>query len=220
MFMSNGNRKLVMLAVLLALGLLIAPLASAQTTMRPIEDFVNAQSCMWGWGEPDGNSLWIDYLAYWEPALGLGGTVSGYVKEQVQKKTGGTKISIVLHTSDAITRGWDNQGYEIFGYSVGDVYYNGAEAAVGDVVFTAEIISDQPPGSPLPNLCGLLPGEAWTKTSVVINADGPLRADFGVPEGTPGKAHTTQKLRTVPGLGSPHDDSFPVEKVRIWEAGN
>ncbi len=217
----NRNVRFVVLSLLLALGLLVAPLASAQTTMRPIEDFLAAQTCSTGWFEPpDGQQLFVDYRNYFGDVLGLGTTVDGYVKESARKK-GGTKINVVLHTHDALTIGWDFDGYPIFGYYPDEVYF-GADAAFGDSLLTLEFISELPPGSPLPDFCpfGSLGPAEITKISFVANADGPLRADFGVPEGTPGKAHTSQQGRTVPGQGGPHEDGFPAEKVRIWEAGN
>lgn len=213
----------MVLSLLLALGLLVAPLASAQTTMRPVSDFTNAQTCTFWWFEPpDGQWLFFDYNGFVNDGagLGLGTTLDGYVKEQALKQ-GGTKITVVVHGDDVISYGADPTfSYLIFGYVWQEVLYGGAEASTGDFLMNLEFVTDQPPGSPLPNLCNLQDGEESTKISFVGNADGQLRADFGVPEGTPGKAHTSQQGRTVPGQGGPHEDGFPAEKVRIWEAGN
>jgi hypothetical protein len=58
--------------------------------------------------------------------------------------------------------------------------------------------------------------------SFVSTAQGPLRAAFGAPEGTPGMMRTTQIFRTGPGQGKPFTENFawPSDLVRIHVVGN
>jgi hypothetical protein len=79
------------------------------------------------------------------------------------------------------------------------------------------------PGAAMPNIIQLTfnphPGQVLEKLLFVVNADGTLRAAFGVPDGTPGSAHTTQRgLFTVPGEGIPAD-RFPTERVEFRATG-
>jgi hypothetical protein len=72
------------------------------------------------------------------------------------------------------------------------------------------------PGAPLENLCrtGLL------SLGFRANAAGPLRAAFGVPEGTPGKLVVSQTGLDVPGGGVGVADEFPAELIRVFQVGN
>ena len=54
----------------------------------------------------------------------------------------------------------------------------------------------------------------------VANADGPLRAAFGVPDGTRGKLVVSQTgLFDNPGEGKGVADGFPAETVRVFKVG-
>jgi hypothetical protein len=77
------------------------------------------------------------------------------------------------------------------------------------------------PGAPLPDLEDAVFSGAVESISARINGDGPLRAEFGVPEGTPGKFVVSQTgLFNIPGRGNGVADGFPAEIVRVFKAGN
>ena len=77
------------------------------------------------------------------------------------------------------------------------------------------------PGAPLPDLLDALFSGAISSISGHIVGDGPLRAGFGVPEGTPGKFLIGQTgLLSIPGRGKGVVDGFPAELVRVFKAGN
>jgi hypothetical protein len=77
------------------------------------------------------------------------------------------------------------------------------------------------PGAPLENFCTTVffsPG--LLSMSIRVNGDGPLRAAFGVPEGTPGKLLESQTgLFDIPGRGAGVADGFPAELIRVFKAG-
>lgn len=57
---------------------------------------------------------------------------------------------------------------------------------------------------------------------MVANASGPIRASYGVPEGTPGRLHTAQRgIFNAPGLiDNPAQDSvYPVESITLTVGG-
>ena len=73
------------------------------------------------------------------------------------------------------------------------------------------------PGAPLPDF----PDAYLLSVKGRINGEGPLRASFGVPEGTPGKFVVSQTgLFDISGRGRGILDGFPAELVRVFPAGN
>jgi len=74
---------------------------------------------------------------------------------------------------------------------------------------------------PLPSLARLsfFPSPDYTlnKLSLVASASGPLRAAYGVPNGTPGRLQLTQRgLYDVSGLSNNgQDNAFPAEHINI-----
>ena len=72
------------------------------------------------------------------------------------------------------------------------------------------------PGDPLP---GLFQAETLS-VSVRFQGSGPLREQFGVEEGTPGKVVVSQTgLFSLPGQGNGVADGFPAELVHVFQVG-
>ncbi len=215
-------------AAVAALGLGVsASLASAQVTHPSIHSLIAAQTTnLVCWYEPDnGNLVCEDYAGAINAAdhLNLGTTTDGSITEKPGPTAGTSSLHIVLHTTDALTWGTEPapKGL-VFGHTAGQVV-GGADAALGQSLLTVDMINNVPPGSPMPDLFQVLlfpkPGQKVNKLSFVLTAEGTLRASFGVPDGTPGMAHTTQRgLFNVPGKGLP-PDMFPAEKVMFIETG-
>ncbi len=208
-------------AVMLAVA---ASRSDARTMQRRVQELISAQTTnIVCWYEPDnGNTVCEDYAGTINAAnnLNLGTITDGTITEQPGPTPGTSALHIVLHTADALTWGTQPAPGLVFGHTAGQVLA-GADAALGDSLFTVDMVNNVPPGSPLPNLAQVFfapqPGQVVNKVSYVLTADGTLRAAFGVPDGTPGMAHTTQRgLFTVPGQGIP-PDRYPTERV-IFQA--
>jgi hypothetical protein len=214
-----------LLAVCLAMVVVtFAASASFAATQRPIQQFVAAQTSQFFWFDPEtGNSIFLDYAGRTNSQfqLGLGTTTDGTITERALPD-GRARVHVVLHTRNAFTTGGFNlSSTGVFGHTVGQVLL-GADAALGDSLMTVDFINTAP-GAAMPNLIQLSfnpqPGQVLEKLLFVVNASGTLRAAFGVPDGTPGTAHTTQRgLFTVPGEGIPAD-RYPTEKVEFSVAG-
>jgi hypothetical protein len=213
------------LAVCLAMVVVtFAAATSFAATQRPIQQFVAAQTSQLFWFDPEtGHSIFTDYSGRNNSQfqLGLGTTTDGTITER-SLPDGRARVHVVLHTRSALTTGGFNfNAAGVFGHSVGQVL-GGADAALGDSLLTVDFINTAP-GAAMPNLISLIfnpqPGQVVEKLLFVVNADGTLRAAFGVPDGTPGSAHTTQRgLFTVPGEGIPAD-RFPSERVEFRVTG-
>jgi hypothetical protein len=223
--MSKPSRKRTLA---LCLAMVLVPFSAATsvaaTTQRPIQQFVAAQTSQLFWFDPEtGNSIFTDYSGRNDSLfqLGLGTTTDGTITERALPD-GRARVHVVLHTRNAFTTGGFNfSSTGIFGHTIGQVLA-GADAALGDSLLTVDFINTAP-GAAMPNLISLIfnpqPGQVVEKLLFVVNADGTLRAAFGVPDGTPGSAHTTQRgLFTVPGEGIPAD-RFPSERVEFRVTG-
>lgn len=227
------KRSLVATAVLAAL-LFLPSVARAQATQRPIQDFLTpnlgGSYIIWYQG---GQTVYVfsDYFGRSNAAsnLNLGTKVDGSITEN-PRRDGRADVHVILHASNALTYCWDSaapgptlEDQLVFGHSAAQVFA-GADAGLGDDLLTVDFINPAP-GAPLPNLTNLIyapiAGQQLKKISVVITADGTLRALFGVPDGTPGMAHTTQRgMFTSPGLPNNGQDTYPAEHVKIWATGN
>ena len=211
-------------AWILAACVLMPAVASAQAVQRPIQDFINAQTSTTPWIEPaTGNQIFVDYANKTNTAfnLGLPTSFKGKVTEQPMAD-GRARVHVTLHTQNAYTTASQGGVGFVFGSSVGEII-GGADAGLGDSVLTVDFINTAP-GAALPNLINLifapLPGQEVQKVTFEATAKGPLRALFGVPAGTPGMAHTTQRgLYNVPGAGSGIADNFPAERITIKKIG-
>ena len=220
----SRRRTLAVCFAMVLVALSAATSFAAGTTQRPIQQFVAAQTSQLVWFDPETeNTIFLDYAGRTDSQfqLGLGTTTDGTITDRALPD-GRARVHVVLHTRSAFTTGGFNfSSIGVFGHSVGQVL-GGADAALGDSVLTVDFINTAP-GAAMPNLVQLIfnpqPGQVVEKLLLVINADGTLRAAFGVPDGTPGSAHTTQRgLFTVPGEGIPAD-LFPSERVEFRATG-
>ncbi len=189
--------------------------------------------------DPVTNGFSMDYVGLanaWLEARGvsLGTTLSGSVNE-ILLANGTAMVSVVLQTHNALS--WAIQGTTtsidfgtsplLFGYRAPDVLA-GATPALGDCTLQLTFINIAP-GAPLPDLIQLINCPEPTQAIIFLGfsgqAHGPLRAAFGVPEGTPGFVHTRQTgLIRIAGTANPASrvafDGFPAEKIIIQVIGH
>jgi hypothetical protein len=177
-FIGNGRLAVVMAAVLLA------PLARAQTTQRPISDFLEAQGtfcfpngsggCLSfvppvpnfvGWGDQAGNmAVSVDYAGLANACFGnaFGTTMSGSITERTQAD-GRAEDTVLLFTQNALT--WVVQpedfvkGSVVFGHGWNTnspvCTLNGAPPALGKSFLHIKF-TNTAPRAPLPDLMQLL----------------------------------------------------------------
>lgn len=121
----------------------------------------------------------------------------------------------------------------LFGYGIKDIVQASPGAltpARGDSNMQVRFINPIPAGmiagqEPLPDLINLtffpIPGEVLEFESISSSAFGELRALYGVPDGTPGRAQAVQTgLFVNPGVLNNHPDGFPVENIDLKIVGN
>ena len=199
--------------------------AYAQTPQKvqqlPISAFLNllAPQAAIGWGDPaTGNVLVFDHFGKRNPFfnLHLGTTVTGSVTVEDQGD-GTEKVTVSLHTKNAICWGFNGNFDPAFGYRPVDVMNNLGPASLGDAL--TRIDFTQPTG-PLS-----LPPLDITTFSATILCDGQLRSGSGYPDGTPGFAQTMQTglFNTGVPSGCPPEkdaDCAPAEKVQFKATGN
>jgi hypothetical protein len=200
---------------------------SADTTKRPIQDWITPNlsggSIFWFDGDqPQTGDILFDYFGSNNAAfsLNLGTSIDGTVTE-IAQPDGTAQVHVVMHTQNALSWAF-SEGFKalIFGHTPSQVK-SGLDPALADTLVTVDFINSAP-GAPLPSLFRLffVPSPHYTiqKMSLVASATGTLRSAFGVPDGTPGVAHTTQRgLFNVPGLPNNGQTTFPAEKVDIHE---
>jgi hypothetical protein len=113
----------------------------------------------------------------------------------------------------------------LFGHRPADVLA-GASQALADSVLEVSFINDAP-GAPLPDLLQLanfpdtLPLAKLETLHFVVHATGPLTADFGVAEGTPGRCTIAQTgLVSHAGRGRALEDAYPAEMIDLRVVGH
>jgi hypothetical protein len=234
-----------------AVGVVLCALVAApnvQAGQRPIEDFLKAQGTYidptWPWHEewtlfygcnsPDvPYGFAIDYAGVasrWlqeQYGVSVGTTFNGFVNERALPD-GTTEVTVVLQTRDALawvlaTPGDPLQQEVLFGYLPPDVA-TGSPVALGDCTLQVKFINNAPPGSPLPDLESPDAAQQMRFIAIAAQAHGPLRAAFGVPEGTPGFVQTRETgLLATAGKANPKSrvalDAFPAEKIIIKPVG-
>lgn len=97
----------------------------------------------------------------------------------------------------------------------------GASQALGDSFLNAVFINTAP-GAPLPDLLQFFWGSGVELKFVLFQAvaKGPLTAQFGVPDGTPGMLHILERgIFATPSRGKALADFFPVETVDLRVVG-
>lgn len=206
--------------------------ATAQTNTRPLSDFINAQHVNAAgspyilWTDPTTNRLMvIDYsgkvndfvVSHGGPSVGT--TVSGTIMER-PLKDGTAEVSVMLHLQNAIV--WASQGTPaalVFGHTPLQIV-GGGDPALATVNLTLKFINSAP-GAPLEDLSTIV-FTLKTETFQQLNAigQGTFRAAYGVSDGTPGVAQTTQTgTLQSNGSGGPRDDFFPAEHIDFHVTG-
>jgi len=201
------------------------------STARSIEEFVAAQVAPFAWTAPEQNTgargdnlfIFMDYSGVSARDLrdaggpDLGTTFSGTVTERALSN-GTAEVHVVLHTSRAFTVAGSFDGTLLFGH-FGDDIINGADVALGDCDFEVTLINTAP-GAPLPDLRAHLSAGGTVKSNFFRgSADGTLRAEFGVPDGTRGRAHVVQNvLFQASGKGA-IADLAPAELITLKVVG-
>ncbi len=240
------TQKLRHLTILALAAAAFAP--NALAGQRPIEDFLKAQGTyvdpgwpwsqewtrFYGWLSPDvPYAFVIDYAGVasrWlqsQYGTSVGTTFNGYVKERpLDNET--TEVTVVLQTRNALVWILAEQGDPdiippVMGYTPPEVA-SGSPAALGDCTLQVRFINAGEPGSPLPDLESPAAAQATSFIAISAQAHGPLRAAFGLPEGTPAFAQTRQTglfgVSTIANLKSRVAlDAFPAEKIIIQPVG-
>jgi hypothetical protein len=154
--------------------------------------------------------------------------LSGTVTER-PLKDGRAEVTVILHTKGA--NAWVIEldlagdvlaqiagGPTVFGHRPADVL-DGAGQALGDSVLHVVFINSAP-GAPLPDLIEINGTPALKYLAFSMRAQGPLTAEFGVPEGTPGRCTITQTgLFMTQGGGVALEDAFPAESIKLQVVG-
>lgn len=198
----------------------------------PVANFI-------GWTAPASGTLFalVDYAGLADAYIvsnggtSLGTTMDGTVIEY-PLADGRAHVTVVLHTKNALTWVSDIEssfpGPLQFGHFAPDVLA-GADAALGESTLKWVFINTAP-GAPLPDLIellnhlfGAIPEDGHETISMyfVARASGTLRAEFGVDDGTPGRAHITQTgtLLRTPFKGKGTADGFPAEIINLRVVG-
>lgn len=231
------------LTTFVLMGLLMIGSASVQVNaagsrQRPFSDWLSAQSSVLNpgncastviaWLTPDlANFARADYSGkICDCITSHGGPVftpefSGSVTER-DLPDGTAEIQVIHHFTNTYVVARDNaQGGNpapaILGYNAAELFgHPELQSAVASGMLQVKFILDHP-GDPLPDLATI----NFLSLSTRFQGSGPLRATFGVDEGTPGKVLVSQTgLFDIPGHGDGVADSFPAELVRVFKAGN
>ena len=170
----------------------------------------------------------VDYAGLANAYLGPAPQITGTVTER-PLPDGTAEVTVRLHTKNA--NAWvielDLNGDvlaqiagkpTLFGHRPADVL-DGAAAALVDA-FLHVVFINSAPGAPLPDLLEINGTQDLKLLSFRASGRGPLTAEFGVAEGTPGQCTITQTgLFMTKGQGSALEDFFPAEDVRLTVVG-
>jgi len=167
-----------------------------------------------------GNLAVVDYAGKLAAAslLPLGTTTTGTVK--VTRLPDGTgEVLVNANFSNALTYAFNSGGVRIFGYTRFEVA-GGATAALSSGNLQAKYTVPDADNPEL-NLATVtfFGGGTLTQLKIHSEADGALRAGFGVPEGTPGKCMLENTGVFNTGGGGATADGFPAERVDVRVAG-
>lgn len=245
--MSRLSKAVLVVAVIMGLALTTSSLSQA-ASIRPISDFLSTQGTFdlgvlfeppvpnyGGWSDLKGHFALVDYAGVannWligQGGTSLGTSFSGTIIEN-PLPDGRAEVSVSLHTKKALTfvaNGFNFGAEELlFGFRAQDVLA-GAPASLADCFLQLKFINTAP-GAPLPDLIQLIFAPTAEQQLQVMSfradASGTLRAAFGVPDGTPGRATVIQTgLLEVAGKASPHSrvarDAFPAELINLMVVG-
>jgi hypothetical protein len=232
----------VIVTILVLMGLFMAVLPGVQvkaagTRQRPFADWLAAQgnvnpancaSTILGWLTPDfATFARADYSGKICACITANGGPAftpefrGTVTER-DLPDGTAEILVIHHFTNTHVVARDNtQGGNpapaILGYNAPDLFGQPElQSAVANGMIQVKFIIARP-GDPLPDLFSI----NYLSLSTRIQGSGPLRAAFGVDEGTPGRLLVSQTgLFNIPGQGNGVADSFPAELVRVYQAGH
>jgi hypothetical protein len=154
--------------------------------------------------------------------------ISGTVTER-PLADGRAEVTVLLHTKNA--NAWvielDLSGDvlaqiagrpTLFGHRPADVLA-GAPQALADSLLHVVFINSAP-GASLPDLLQINGTPDLKFLAFSARADGPLTAEFGVTEGTPGRCKITQTgLFMTQGQGLALQDAFPAENITLTVVG-
>jgi hypothetical protein len=219
-----NRTKIVSVLLGLALWLTMPAGLLAQTQKSPISDFLNNQNGRQAWLDPaTGNTLFFDAFGVFNNNFGLGlGTVFGGHVTRRELNDGSARVTVVLHTKNALCWGFTPVSNPAFGRSFAEVA-GGATASLGDALTRIEFPLASA-GDPLPTWSAIVLGtQGFSVTTIMCH--GELRTESGFPAGTKGFAQTTQTgglfTTGVPGGCPPETNAncFPAEKIRFKATG-
>ena len=222
---------------LLMIGLASVQVKAAGTRQRPFSDWLNAQgtvnpvtcaSTVIAWFTADfATFARADYSGkICDCITAKGGPVftpefRGTVTER-DLPDGTAEILVNHHFTNTYVVARDqtlggNPAPAILGYNATELFgHPELQSAVASGTIQVKFIIAHP-GDPLPDLAFI----NFLSVSARYQGSGPLRAAFGVAEGTPGKLLVSQTgLFSIPGQGDGVADSYPAELVRVFKAGN
>ena len=170
------------------------------------------------------------------PALGT--TVSGTLTER-PLPDGRAEVSLVLHTRRAQT--WvipfDLEAFQngdigqlstapvLFGHRAAELVADASLEPGLSVCDMVWVFDNTAPGAPLPDLVNaflfgnVAPGQELIRFSIRANGSGPLRAAFGVEEGTPGRSVVSQTGILMASFKGALADGAPAELVDLHVVG-
>lgn len=172
----------------------------------------------------------VDYAAVANNFFGnvFGTEVDGTIIER-PLKDGRAEVRVLLDTKNANT--WvielDLEGDVLVQVAnkptlFGHRPHEGGGLALGDS-FLEVVFINTAPGATLPDLIQLFnfpeEGQEAKFVGFQTQADGPLTADFGVPEGTPGRCKITQTGLFMTQFKGATADGFPVERIDLHVVG-
>jgi hypothetical protein len=218
------------------------------TATRPFSDFLSAQgstslffppvSDYVGWANNNPQTLFalVDYAGlaatYLQNNGGptLGTTVSGSVSEH-RLTDGRAEVTVVVHAQKALSwavaccTGDIGTDPPQFGYRASDLLADPSlTPGLSSVSMTVRFTNDAP-GAPLPDLVdAFILGNATAGQQLKFlrfesSGTGPLRAAFGVPDGTPGLLQVKQTGVLMGSGQGALADGFPAERVELRVVG-
>lgn len=183
----------------------------------PIKAYLDVTDIiLFQWFDPvSGNRLIIDLFGFVGSVLNLdlGTVVDGQVVVR-PLRNGQQRVTVDLHTKNAICYGRNAARALAFGVSFGEIEA-GQPPTLGNVMMQLEFTQAAGP---------IDPSAPFDSLVTTVMCDGVLRSGSGYPDGTPGFAQTVQVglfTTGVPGGCPPEKDAscFPAEKVQFKPTG-
>lgn len=247
MIRSRSIGKTVVVVVVVFAITLMATIAQAKTTTRPISDFLDEQGTTMVFNTPVPDQIgWannpptlfalFDYAGLADEYLQgfdifLGTQIAGSVTER-PLKDGRAEVTVILHTKRALTWAADpdpdpNTTTPSFGYRAAEIAADSSKVPALGESHLQVVFKNTMPGADFPDLVdAFILGNAASGQELVYiafrgTATGPLRLPAGLgPEGTPGRCFVVQTgvLFRGPFMGATAD-GFPAELVELRRIG-